>query len=108
MHWNDLVGFAAALAVLATFCMSTIVSLRSVAIVSNVLFLTYGAVGHIHPVLFLHATLLPINLIKLYQAVAMQRQPSRRTLKHEGPSRDSKIVHQSLTNMKLTERKISL
>jgi hypothetical protein len=67
MHWNDLVGFAAAFAVLASFCMTTIVSLRSVAIASNVLFIIYGMLGHIYPVFFLHITLLPINLIKLYQ-----------------------------------------
>jgi hypothetical protein len=67
MHWTDLVGFAAAFAVLASFCMTTIVSLRSVAIASNVLFILYGMLGHIYPVFFLHITLLPINLIKLYQ-----------------------------------------
>jgi hypothetical protein len=67
MHWTDLVGFAAAFAVLASFCMTTIVSLRSVAIVSNVLFIFYGMLGHIYPVFFLHITLLPINLTKLYQ-----------------------------------------
>src|ERR1700753_3193274 len=70
MHWNepnDLIGFAAALAVLASFCMSSIIQLRSVAILSNVLFIAYGALGHIHPVLLLHSALLPINLIKLHR-----------------------------------------
>jgi hypothetical protein len=74
MHWNDLFGFAAALTVLASFCMTTIVSLRSVAIASNVLFIFYGMLGHIYPVLFLHITLLPINLIKLYQTRHCPRQ----------------------------------
>jgi hypothetical protein len=74
MHWNDLLGLAAAFAVLASFCMTTIVSLRSVAIASNVLFICYGMIGHIYPVLFLHITLLPINLIKLYQTRHPQRQ----------------------------------
>jgi hypothetical protein len=73
MQWNELVGFAAALAVLASFSMSSIIPLRSVAILSNVLFIIYGALGHIHPVLLLHAALLPINLIKLYQ-IARSRQ----------------------------------
>jgi hypothetical protein len=67
MHWTDLLGFAAAFTVLASFCMTTIVSLRSVAIASNVLFIFYGLFGHIYPVFFLHITLLPVNLIKLYQ-----------------------------------------
>jgi hypothetical protein len=77
MHWNELVGFAAALAVLASFSMSSIISLRSVAVLSNVLFITYGALGHIHPVLLLHAALLPINLIKLHR-IARLRQPASR------------------------------
>jgi hypothetical protein len=68
MHWTDLVGFAAAFTVLASFCMTTIVPLRSVAIASNVLFIAYGMLGHIYPVLLLHITLLPINLIKLHRA----------------------------------------
>ena len=72
MHGLDVLGFAAALSVLVSFCMTTIVSLRSAALVSNVLFIFYGLLGHIHPVLFLHITLLPINFIKLYR---LQRRP---------------------------------
>ena len=78
MHWTDLLGFAAAFTVLASFCMTTIVSLRSVAIASNVLFIFYGLFGHIYPVFFLHITLLPINLIKLHQAQHRPRQPMSR------------------------------
>ena len=47
--------------------MTTILSLRSVAIASNLLFILYGMYGDIHPVLILHLTLLPINLVKLYR-----------------------------------------
>jgi hypothetical protein len=65
MSWINLLGFAAALAVLTSFCMTAIVSLRSMAIASNLLFILYGMLGHIYPVLLLHLTLLPINLIKL-------------------------------------------
>ena len=38
MSYIDIVGYAAALAVLGSFCMSTIVPLRILAVVSNVLF----------------------------------------------------------------------
>jgi hypothetical protein len=65
MSWIDLLGFAAALSVLASFCMTTIVPLRSIAVLSNILFMSYGLFGHILPVFFLHIALLPINLIKL-------------------------------------------
>ena len=37
MWWVDIVGYAAALAVLGSFCMRTIVPLRILAVVSNVL-----------------------------------------------------------------------
>jgi hypothetical protein len=91
MHGHELIGFAAALAVLISFCMSSIISLRSVAILSNILFISYGALGDIHPVLFLHAALLPINLIKLYRAIAPRR--CFRTLKHEAPAPNNTIIH---------------
>jgi hypothetical protein len=67
MSWVDGLGFCASLAVLASFCMTTIVSLRLLALTSNVLFGAYGLVAHIYPVVFLHLTLLPINLVKLYR-----------------------------------------
>ena len=67
MPWIDIVGYAAALAVLGSFCMSTIMPLRILAIVSNVLFGAYGVLAHLYPVFFLHSILLPINLFKLVQ-----------------------------------------
>ena len=65
--WIDLVGYLAALSVLGTFCMDTIVPLRGLAIVSNLLFILYSIAGHLYPVFFLHALLLPINVMKLVQ-----------------------------------------
>jgi hypothetical protein len=62
---NDALGYAASLAVLATFLMRSMVSLRLVAILSNILFVTYGYFAHIHPVLLLHLLLFPINLARL-------------------------------------------
>jgi hypothetical protein len=61
----DLLGYSAALAVLAAFCMSSIVPLRIVAVLSNVLFASYGLLAHLYPVFLLHAILLPVNLWKL-------------------------------------------
>ena len=65
MSWIDGVGYAAALAVLGSFCMSTIVSLRILAIISNVLFALYGVLAHLYPVFMLHSILLPVNVFKL-------------------------------------------
>jgi hypothetical protein len=62
---SDVLGYAAASAVLATFLMRSMGPLRLVAILSNILFLSYGYLADIHPVLFLHAALLPINIARL-------------------------------------------
>ena len=62
---TNLLGYAASCAVLATFLMRTMVPLRLIAILSNVLFLGFGYLQHIYPVLFLHMTLLPVNVWRL-------------------------------------------
>lgn len=67
MRWLDLLGFAAAAAVLAGFCMNSIRHLRMAALASNVLFVVYGVFAHIYPVVILHVILLPINLQKLHR-----------------------------------------
>ena len=67
MRWLDLLGFAAAAAVLAGFCMNSIRHLRMAALASNVLFVLYGLFAHIYPVVILHIILVPINLQKLHR-----------------------------------------
>jgi hypothetical protein len=67
VRWLDLLGFAAATAVLIGFCMNSIVHLRIAALASNVLFVLYGFFAHIYPVAILHIILLPINLQKLHR-----------------------------------------
>ena len=69
MLWINFLGYAASASVLATFCMSSMVPLRAVAICSNVLFAAFGALAHIYPVFVLHAVLLPINIVRLMQVV---------------------------------------
>ncbi len=66
MSWINFLGFSAAFSVLASFCMTTIVALRTLALLSNVLFILYGLLAHIYPVFFLHVVLLPVNLVKLH------------------------------------------
>jgi hypothetical protein len=80
----DLLGYAASLVVLATFLMRTMVPLRLLAILSNILFLLYGYIEHIYPVMFLHITLLPVNTIRLIAAArlgrSVQLEPALRAL----------------------------
>jgi hypothetical protein len=65
--------FAAGL-VFSSFFMKTMVPLRVVAITSNVAFvayallgLKYGIFGRVYPILVLHSTLLPLNILRLRQ-----------------------------------------
>ena len=67
MPWVEILGFTASATVLATFCMNTMIPLRVLALVSNVLFCTYGAIDHLYPVLVLHAIMFPVNLLRLTQ-----------------------------------------
>jgi CRP/FNR family cyclic AMP-dependent transcriptional regulator len=66
----DGLGFLAAGLVLLTFCMNRLVPLRAIAITSNLAFILYGYRAGIQPVLVLHLVLLPVNLIRLLQALS--------------------------------------
>lgn len=74
MSWVDILGYAASAAVLATFCMSTMIPLRIIALGSNVLFILYGYFDHLYPVLILHTILFPINLFRLMQFQRLIRE----------------------------------
>jgi hypothetical protein len=63
---DDVLGFAAAVCVLATFCMRSMRSLRMLALVSNILFMAYAYRIGLLPVLLLHTVLLPINMAYLF------------------------------------------
>jgi hypothetical protein len=76
---TDLLGYAASCAVLATFLMRTMVPLRLIAILSNVLFVAFGYLQHIYPIFFLHLALLPINTWRL--ATALEGTIARRALR---------------------------
>ena len=81
----DMLGYAASCAVLATFLMRTMVPLRLVAILSNILFLVFGYIQNIHPVFLLHLVLLPINvwrLLALQHVGARRLRPISRYLVH--------------------------
>ena len=50
-------------------------ALRLLAIASNLAFIAYAALAGIHPVLLLHGLLLPVNLLRLLQA--LRERPRR-------------------------------
>jgi CRP/FNR family cyclic AMP-dependent transcriptional regulator len=67
----DALGFFAAGLVLVTFCMKRLVPLRAMAIASNLAFILYGYATRIEPVLLLHLILLPVNFVRLAQALPL-------------------------------------
>lgn len=63
----ELSGYLAAALVFLTFYMKTMLPLRYIGIVSNVLFIVYGALAQLNPVLILHCVLLPLNIYRISQ-----------------------------------------
>jgi hypothetical protein len=62
---SAIIGYIASGLVLATFCTNDLRRLRTLAILSNIVFISYGALVWLPPVLGLHLLLLPINAIRL-------------------------------------------
>lgn len=70
----DLVGFMAAGCTVLAFASPTMVPLRCAAIAANVLFISYGLMLSLTPILALHGLLLPLNLVRLYGALRQRAQ----------------------------------
>lgn len=64
---SDIMGYVASALVLATFCMKSMRSLRLIAVMSNIAFITYAASTDMRPILILHSILLPVNIVRLAQ-----------------------------------------
>ena len=77
LNWVQLAGYAASLLVFSTFYMKTMIPLRSVAIASNVAFLTYGYFASLYPVFLLHLVLLPLNVLRLRQMYGLKERLRR-------------------------------
>ena len=71
MHAIEAIGYLASALVFATFYMTTMRQLRTVAIVSNVAFILYGYFAGAMPVLVLHLVLLPLNVWRLHQTTQL-------------------------------------
>lgn len=74
MQWIESLGYLGAMLTFATFSMSTMLRLRVVGIVANIAFISYGAFGHVYPVLLLHSALLPLNAWRLHQLLQLTQQ----------------------------------
>ena len=70
----ELIGWAAAAMTLAAYSMKIMLPLRVAAISANLLFIVYGAMTGLMPVLVLHVVLFPLNIWRLAQIVAATRK----------------------------------
>jgi CRP-like cAMP-binding protein len=74
LSFSEGLGYVAAVLVLLTFSMKTMVPLRVAGIASNVVFIAYGWLAFAWPVLILHLVLLPLNILRLRQVLSFVRQ----------------------------------
>lgn len=64
---GEIFGYVGALVTVGTYSMRTMIPLRILGISANVLFIVYGLVAEVYPQFALHAVLLPLNCVRLYQ-----------------------------------------
>ena len=70
----ELLGYTAAIVTFVTYSMKTMIPLRVFGIAANVLFMLFGYYAEAYPTLFLHAVLLPLNSVRLYQMVQLVKR----------------------------------
>jgi CRP/FNR family cyclic AMP-dependent transcriptional regulator len=73
MSIAEIEGYLAAVLVFLTFYMKTMIPLRVIGICSNCVFITYGYLGGLYPVLILHLILLPLNGLRLREMVRLTK-----------------------------------
>ena len=71
MSVPEILGYLATLFNIAAYSMRTMIPLRILAIVSNGVFIVYGATAGVYPVLILHTILLPLNAYRLRQMLRL-------------------------------------
>jgi CRP/FNR family cyclic AMP-dependent transcriptional regulator len=67
----ELLGYAGAAVNIVTYSMRTMIPLRVMAIASNCIFIVYGGIGGVYPILVLHAVLLPLNGYRLREMLRL-------------------------------------
>lgn len=73
----DMVGYTAASLVFATFYVKRILTLRLIAIGSNVAFIFYAFESSLYPIFILHSLLLPLNLYRIFELKKLENNFSR-------------------------------
>jgi hypothetical protein len=73
MTASDGIGVAGAMLVFATFWTRDALWLRSIGLLSNVVFIAYAALAELVPILVLHGALMILNALRLHQLFAVRR-----------------------------------
>jgi hypothetical protein len=74
MSWVQLLGYTGVGLAIATNMMKTMIPLRALAMVCNVIFIAYGYLSGVYPSMVLQAVLLPINGYRLWEMVHLTRR----------------------------------
>jgi hypothetical protein len=69
MGVEDMLGWLAAGLVFSTFLARSMAPLRTLAIFSNIAFIAYGGLYHLWPIVGLHLSMLPVNVVRLREAL---------------------------------------
>ena len=73
MTFIDTIAYAAVGLNIVGYSMRRMIPLRIAAIATNVLFIVYSVMAGIHPTLYLHAILLPLNAYRLREMLRLVR-----------------------------------
>lgn len=101
MTSGEIAGYIASLLVFTTFYMKTMVPLRLIGIASNLAFIIYASLEGLVPVLVLHALLLPLNILRLRQIMALAGEV--RASSSGDPSLEALLPLMSLRHFKAGE-----
>jgi CRP/FNR family cyclic AMP-dependent transcriptional regulator len=74
MDFVHLLGYLGAGLMVVTLAMRTMVPLRSLAIISNILSIVYGFFAGVYPTLIQHSIQLPLNIYRLHEMLRLIRQ----------------------------------
>jgi CRP/FNR family transcriptional regulator, cyclic AMP receptor protein len=74
VSFPEFLGYLGGLLVFSTFYLKTMMRLRLVAIASNVVYISYGLIGHLVPILMLHILLFPLNIWRLAEINQLARR----------------------------------
>ena len=77
LYGPDVVGLLAGLLTIITFAQRQPIPMRCTAISANVCFLTYAHLCHIMPILVLHGILMPVNILRLSEALVLHWMPPK-------------------------------